>query len=56
MVSIEAKERRLDRNGICRGCVEKLSSLKKEVFSREEKHIKMNATSKLLKQNIQATY
>ena len=32
MVSIEAKERRLDRNGICQGCVEKLSSLKKESF------------------------
>ena len=30
--------------------VEKLSSLKKRSFSRKEKYIKMNATSKLLKQ------
>ena len=32
-----------------RGSVEKLSSLKKKGFSRREKHIEMNATSKLLK-------
>ena len=40
----------LDRKRICQGFVEKLSSLKKEGFSWEEKHIEMNATSKLLKQ------
>ena len=48
--SIEKRERRLYRKRICQGFVEKLSSLKKRSFSREEKHIKMNATSKLLKQ------
>ena len=36
--------------GICRGCVKKLLSLKKEGFLRREKHIEMNATNKLLKQ------
>ena len=38
------------QKGICRGCVQKLSSLKKEGFSRREKHKEMNATNKLLKQ------
>ena len=47
---IEKRERRLNRKRIYRGSVEKLSSLKKGSFSREEKHIKMNATSKLLNQ------
>ena len=42
-------ERRARWKGICQGSVEKLSSLKKEGFSRREKHIEMNATSKLLK-------
>ena len=45
--TIEKREIRLDRKRICRGSVEKLSSLKKRSFSREEKHIKRNATSKL---------
>ena len=40
----------LDGKKIYRESVEKLSSLKKRSFSREEKHIQMNATSKLLKQ------
>ena len=44
--SIEKKERRLDRNE----SVEELPNLKKEGFSREENHIKMNATNRLLKQ------
>ena len=48
--SFEKRERRLDRKRIYRGSVEKLSNLKKGSFSREEKHIKMNATSKLLNQ------
>ena len=34
---------------IYRGSVKKLSSLKKEGFSRREKHIEMNTTSKLFK-------
>ena len=38
------------QKGICRGCVQKLSSLKKEGFSRREKHKEMNATNRLLKQ------
>ena len=45
--SIEKKEKRLNRKVICWESVEKLSSLKKRSFSREEKHIKMNVTSKL---------
>ena len=48
--AINVEVRKLNRSGICQGSVEKLSSLKKMSFSREEKHIKMNATSKLLKQ------
>ena len=48
--SIESKTKRLDKRGCVEVSVEKLSSLKKKSFSREEKHIKMNATSKLLKQ------
>ena len=48
--SIKKRERRLDRKRIHRGFVEKLSSLKRMNFSREEKSIKMNATSKLLNQ------
>ena len=48
--SIESKAKRLDRGGCVKVSVEKLSSLKKKRFSREEKHIKMNATNKLLNQ------
>ena len=48
--SIESKAKRLDKRGCVEVSVEKLSSLKKKSFSREEKHIKMNATCKLLKQ------
>ena len=47
--SIESKAKKLDRRGCVEVFVEKLSSLKKKSFSREEKYIKMNATSKLLK-------
>ena len=36
-VSIEAKERKLDRNGNCRGSIEKMSSLKKMSISRGKK-------------------
>ena len=43
--SIKAKERELDRKGICWGFVEILSSLKKKEFFKEK-----NIKSKLLKQ------
>ena len=36
-VSIEAKERKLDRNGNSRGSIEKMSSLKKMSISRGKK-------------------
>ena len=49
-VSIESKAKRLNRKGCVEVSVKKLSSLKKRSFSREEKHIQMNTTSKLLKQ------
>ena len=48
--SIKSKAKRLDRKGCVEIFFEKLSTLKKRSFSREEKHIKMNATSKILKQ------
>ena len=44
-LSRKEKEGSLERES-----VEKLSSLKKRIFSRREKHIEMNATIKLLKQ------
>ena len=47
--SIDSKAKRLDRKECVEVSVKKLSNLKKMSFSREEKHIKMNATSKLLK-------
>ena len=42
-------ERKAQQKRIYQGSVEKLSSLKKKVFQRREKHIEMKATSKLLK-------
>ena len=47
--SIDRKAKRLDRKECVKVSVKKLSNLKKMSFSREEKHIKMNATSKQLK-------
>ena len=45
-VSIETKERKLDRNGNYRGFVEKLSSLKKRSFSRKGKKEKKRKGNK----------
>ena len=47
---LSRKEERMARlKRTCWGSIEKLSSLKKKSFSRREKHIEMNAASKLLK-------
>ena len=43
------EERMAQLKRTCWGSIEKLSSLKKKSFSRREKHIEMNAASKLLK-------
>ena len=48
-VSIEAKERKLDRNEFVEDLSRSCRARRKGVFQRKEKHIEMNATSKLHK-------
>ena len=48
-VSIEVKQRKLDRNESVEDLARSCWAWRKGVFQRREKHIEMNATSKLFK-------